>query len=378
MGKELTREELFELVWSEPMLALSKKFEISDVGLRKICKRHDIPLPKLGHWQRVRAGRNIQRPTLPKSDNEEKITLVEMDRPTGKKVYPWTQRQIEIESDPNLNLVVPERLRNSDAIIVAARKALSNSENNSYKFSGMRDSGWGALDIVVQPKLMRRALAFMNTLIKLLKARGHEIEVQHDATYAIIKEYRAKIQLKERSRIVTEQNGNWPTRRFLPTGILAFKADAWGHLEWVDGSRKLEEQLSNIVARLEIQVEELHEIWRQNRIREEEERERIRLIEEAQKRKEDELAEFKSLLSQADRWKKVQVLREYLSNAKLRAVAENRLSDKFNAWLEWATKKTDWYDPYVEASDELLIDVDREDLTFRKPADIEELDDWQA
>ena len=31
----LTRSQLYELVWKEPMLALSKQFDISDVGLRK-------------------------------------------------------------------------------------------------------------------------------------------------------------------------------------------------------------------------------------------------------------------------------------------------------------------------------------------------------
>ena len=40
---EKTRQELFELVWSMPMTKLSKQFEFSDVGLRKICVKHQIP-----------------------------------------------------------------------------------------------------------------------------------------------------------------------------------------------------------------------------------------------------------------------------------------------------------------------------------------------
>ena len=42
-----TRQELYELVWSESMLSLSKKYNISDTALRKICKRMNIPLPPL-------------------------------------------------------------------------------------------------------------------------------------------------------------------------------------------------------------------------------------------------------------------------------------------------------------------------------------------
>ena len=45
-----TREELYELVWSEPLTRLAKKYNISDNGIRKKCKKMNIPLPKVGHW----------------------------------------------------------------------------------------------------------------------------------------------------------------------------------------------------------------------------------------------------------------------------------------------------------------------------------------
>lgn len=40
----LTRQQLFDLVWKESLLSLSKQYLISDVGLRKICK--DFPCLK--------------------------------------------------------------------------------------------------------------------------------------------------------------------------------------------------------------------------------------------------------------------------------------------------------------------------------------------
>ena len=61
----LSREQLYNLVWSEPFLTLSKKYDISDVGLRKMCVRMDIPVPKTGYWQRVHAGRKVKIPSLP-------------------------------------------------------------------------------------------------------------------------------------------------------------------------------------------------------------------------------------------------------------------------------------------------------------------------
>ena len=50
MAKRLSRKELYELVWSEPMKILAPRFGISDVGLRKACDRAEIPTPGPGHW----------------------------------------------------------------------------------------------------------------------------------------------------------------------------------------------------------------------------------------------------------------------------------------------------------------------------------------
>ena len=58
----LSREELYELVWSEPLLTLSKRFGLSDNGLRKRCKAMNVPTPPRGYWQRPRRSK---RPSLP-------------------------------------------------------------------------------------------------------------------------------------------------------------------------------------------------------------------------------------------------------------------------------------------------------------------------
>ena len=53
---QISREELYELVWSEPGKVLANRFGISDVGLSKICKRHRIPRPPRGYWAKRQAG----------------------------------------------------------------------------------------------------------------------------------------------------------------------------------------------------------------------------------------------------------------------------------------------------------------------------------
>lgn len=61
----ITREELYEKVWTTPMVALAEEFGISDVALAKRCRRWNIPCPPRGYWAKLAAGRNPQRGQLP-------------------------------------------------------------------------------------------------------------------------------------------------------------------------------------------------------------------------------------------------------------------------------------------------------------------------
>jgi integrase len=61
----LTRQELHRMVWSEPRRLLCKKFDISDVWLAKICRRHHIPIPCRGHWAMRQAGHLTELVPLP-------------------------------------------------------------------------------------------------------------------------------------------------------------------------------------------------------------------------------------------------------------------------------------------------------------------------
>ena len=75
MPHRISRNELYELVWSQPISALSKRFEISDVALAKACARAHIPVPPRGWWARKTAGKPTPpqaplNPRLPGQDNE--------------------------------------------------------------------------------------------------------------------------------------------------------------------------------------------------------------------------------------------------------------------------------------------------------------------
>lgn len=71
--KGLTRKDLYDAVWTEPVSRLALKCGITDVGLAKICRRSNIPLPPRGYWQQKAAGKAApQKPPLPAIPNRHR------------------------------------------------------------------------------------------------------------------------------------------------------------------------------------------------------------------------------------------------------------------------------------------------------------------
>ena len=68
--EKVSREELYEAVWAEPVQRLAAKLGISDVGLAKIAKRLKVPLPGRGHWARGPMSRKLLQEPLPEADHQ--------------------------------------------------------------------------------------------------------------------------------------------------------------------------------------------------------------------------------------------------------------------------------------------------------------------
>ena len=114
-------------------------------------------------------------------------------------------------------------------------------------------------------------------------------------------------------------------------------------------SEKLEDRLGDILVTLYEKAEE-------NRIvreaREEAERKRVeeaRRREENRQRKEQEIRLVKELVNKAEDYRIAKEIREYIQ-----AMIDSGNEDITPAWIEWARKKADWYDPSIATEDEYL------------------------
>lgn len=55
-------DNLVTYAWSAPMRDLAAAVAMSDVGLKKLLRAHDIVPPPQGYWNKVHAGRPVPKP----------------------------------------------------------------------------------------------------------------------------------------------------------------------------------------------------------------------------------------------------------------------------------------------------------------------------
>ncbi|MGY3573136.1 hypothetical protein ACVMB1_000340 [Bradyrhizobium sp. USDA 4504] len=82
----ISREALYDLVWTEPVRTIAQRMGVSDVWLKKCCAKADIPVPDRGYWAKLRADKKVIRQKLPPR-SPGMATVVTIG--TGPRSYPW-------------------------------------------------------------------------------------------------------------------------------------------------------------------------------------------------------------------------------------------------------------------------------------------------
>jgi hypothetical protein len=348
----LTREELYQMVWDMPITDIAKRYTISDVGFRKLCIRLNIPFPKSGDWTKIRSGHFVERPELPITYHGKDYVELE-ERPPEKPVKQVSELDMLIKqiSREKLPFKVPERLTRPDLLIVAAKASLAKLTDAN--FPGMAVTAKGQLDIRVTTGNAGRALRFMDTLIKCVRARGYRYSVEADGNYVIIREIKLRVNFRERTSRIRVHDKPYQEYEWQPNGNLVFRLDSRLKAEWQDlKTQLLEDQLPKVLAKLELAAKQEEEylanarVWQDNW----ELQRKAQAQWDAQQRK--ELNDFKELVNRAKQWKQANLLREYLS----------AVPYPDSDWLAWAQHKVNWLDPFVMAEDEWLKFVNKNDL----------------
>ena len=291
----LTRQELYDLVWSTPMSKLAENFGISDVGLSKICDRHRVPTPPRGYWAKKEAGKPVKQTIFVQVEDPllDRITI-----DSAREKLPPPVREIIERRRAERNAAKPKRTRSVMApppvepvtdphpTVRATATALRRATPSARGVVEAIGPGLGGISIGVDS--VERIIAFLDSLARACEARGMHLVAEErrlvvvagddDASFEITEKTKqvphvltkAEIAAEEKRRKRNERiaRGHWDTAYdFDPlppkfdtvrTGQLGLRVFGYGdglRWSWNDGKMQtLETLLDDIVAGFEAHI----------------------------------------------------------------------------------------------------------------------------
>lgn len=169
----LTREKVFEMVWSGPKSKVAKDLGISDVAVTKICRKLAVPMPPQGYWVRKhRPKRPVLAPTKGATFHDLKIPEIR-STPTDDPIDPEAAKLIAYEKAPRNQITVGKQLRSPHPIVVVTKAALLGSKPDDYGRLGARDKECPGI-FVCRPSV-DRAMLILDALLKALKQRNFNV-----------------------------------------------------------------------------------------------------------------------------------------------------------------------------------------------------------
>lgn len=193
----VTREKLYEEIWTEPITKVSKRHGVSDSYLIRILKNLNIPRPPRGYWA-MAAGNRADRSTLPPAKQGDPIS--------------WSRDgKTEFETIV-VNEEKPARLKRKQ------RNATHGLIREAYDyFKNVRDTDNPYLkpykrltiDLIVSQKNFEKAISLANQLYLQLEDAGHRVRIaQRDQRV-----HRAEVEERENTKTHRHYSGLWQPDR---------------------------------------------------------------------------------------------------------------------------------------------------------------------
>lgn len=370
MSHVYDREQVFKMVWSEPITTIAKRVGISDVAVAKKCRAAGIPLPERGYWAKKEAGKPVSKAFLPTRalGQSDQVALGPHD-PYARGLSDAQLIDVEIPPLPVYNEDLGAVQAKAQAIATRVRpttlatvhpvtaRLLSYDEVRRKKFAEMKWSGYAP---VFDAPPGKRRLQVINSLCNALASCGCKCAASGKDGYEFsvyVGDQHLGLTLAPTGYDRADHRNGQPVR---DDGKLFLKI-GWYHppthipTQWSDEDGHLEKRIREIVTDLLVAGEfhyraslehhrnyiigrkndALEEQRRRKSEAEKQERERIALA--TRKRREELIGEVKS-------WKTAIEIREFVQ---ARLAKENRTAD-LDAWAKWALAEANSIDPLAQ------------------------------
>lgn len=385
------REKLYKEVWANPVVKFAAQYGVSDVAIHKICKKLNVPTPPLGYWAKVNAGAKVPKTPLPKTSGPTQITGAKTFEGIKEKITDPAKQPLEFLSDIEREMV----LNSVREIGMPAENAQLHKKIASYRVvvkewnqkDRKEEGAQRKKDYYYNPPFLAGVISneSLPRVYRILDALFRQVErlsgsVNDDLSIHVRNEL-VRIEIAESQdkveHVITKQEAQ---------ALIKYK-DEKRRSSWASEpqSRKYDYVFNgrlriniresryfrdtdkiNVESRLGDMLIELYEESEVVRIareaREEAERKReeeARRKEERRERYNEEVEQTIALENAALDFETACKIRAYVKAVAI-SCSQDGLDDETSAWIDWAMKKADWFDPIVARDDELFGEREHE------------------
>jgi hypothetical protein len=340
---EMTREELYQHVWTTPIHLLSEALGLSDVGLAKTCVQMEVPKPGRGYWARLDAGEPVEQIQLPPASIEAVTKWTFNVAANRQRRADWAASNLSAQSKGKSvpAIALPAEIEPLHEIAERHRVALEKAKPDEQGFVHLNTQTLFRCDVsvAIAPKLVRSIHAVVTELEKrgLRLVRGDKeftqlSVVQGDDRLTV--QWREAIDEIEREPTAEDKrkpSWTWQLKERRATGQLTVEVCAVGlrgQRGWTESeSKPIEEVLARVMEKIAAAFEGF-EAQRQR------EKARAAQWEEQRKQREIEWAKERERQAQLEKQREEEAKRKK-HERKLAEIAEERRDNLFTAAEQW-------------------------------------------
>lgn len=398
-GKHNTynREKLYKEVWANPVVKVAAQYGVSDVAIHKICKKLNVPTPPLGYWAKVSAGAKVPKTPLPKTNGPTQITGAKTFEGVKEKIADPAKQPLEFLSDTEREKVLhavqeikmPAENAQLHKKIAAYRSVVKNWNQKDRKEEGAqrkKDHYYNPpfLAGVISNESLPRVYRILDALFRQVESLGGsvnddlslrvrnehvriEIAEGQDKVEHVITKQEAQALIKYRDE---KRRSSWASEPQIRKYDYVFNGRL--RISIRQGRYFRDTDKINIESRLGEMLIELYEESEVIRLDREAREEEARKKAEAERRKEERRKRYNkevertiALENAALDFETACRIRAYVK-AVAASCEHDGLDEETAAWVDWAAKKADWFDPTVARDDELFGEREHEKSSSEK------------
>lgn len=194
-GGPVSREQLYQEIWSQPAMHLGAKYGVSGSFLARVCDRLRVPRPRPGYWNKLAVGKAPPQPSLPDAEPGDELEWFPYGTCSSPERTPRIPKKPITESEK----VKPGRgdALTPDHPTTSPRSTVPTSHRKKVpRIHPLMDGVVGLIqegkvtregyyrprkrllpDITTSPKQLDTAARLANQLYRQLESHGHRVRI---------------------------------------------------------------------------------------------------------------------------------------------------------------------------------------------------------